>query len=103
MKKLMRVTLDLVVEDLSDEEMRRHASEIDVPVEEIETLEDVGIEWIAAVLDGGITPPGPHGIACEAVTETLFEGSDLFVTFTSAKVVSAAWVDADESVEAVPS
>lgn len=100
MKKTMRVTLDLTVEDLPDEEMQRHASEMDVPVEEIETLEDTGIEWIAAVLDGGITPPGPHGIACEPINEILFEGSDLFVTFTSAKVVSAEWVDGAETAAA---
>lgn len=101
--KLMRVTIDLMVEDLPDEEMQRHGDEADMSLDELPTLEQTDVREIASVLDGGLTPPGPHGIAGEVIREMLFEGTDLFVTFTSAKVVSAEWVDTDQDAQAVPS
>jgi hypothetical protein len=82
MRKL-RVLLDIEVEDLPDN-MRRHcAQDMRLNVDDIEKLDSYDAETVANVLNhcGGA-----------AISDMIFEGTDVFVQFDDMHVVHAQWV-----------
>lgn len=80
MKKVLRVTLDIEVEDLPDAERNRLAALACQPVEELTGLADEDAAGLAELLDFITTQGG---------NEMCFEGTDTIVQFTNVTVVSA--------------
>lgn len=89
----LRVVLILDVEDLSDEDrgdlkagMCMDEGDEDLPaLADYVNGEDGGAGAIAQLLGNGT-------LASEGIVESLFEGSDVYVTFTDSQVIEAAWV-----------
>lgn len=82
MKKL-RVLLEIEVTDLPENMREQLAQDIQVNVNELETLDSYSAETVANVLDncGGA-----------AISDMIFEGTDVFVQFDNMHVVHAQWV-----------
>ena len=96
MKKLL-VTLVLEVEDLPDDELERHAAEADLTLGDLQDgrLSTLSAASIAAQLNGCIDGAYPSGIASEGANQMLFEGSDLFVRFATAEILTAAFIEGE--------
>lgn len=80
MTKILRVTLDIAVEDLSDVERDNLARLCTQDVTELPTLEDASADELAELLEG---------IATEGHNEMWFAGTDVFASFTHVTIVSA--------------
>lgn len=91
--KTLLVTMRLQVEDLPDDQLQKLAADMDVPLTDLDDgrLAALSAEGIAGQLNGCIVGAYPGGIASEGANEMLFEGSDLYIRFVTAEIVSAAW------------
>jgi len=83
-KKILRVTLDITVEDLDDKEREQFARDATMEVEELSTLEDYEPDSLANLLDC---------LEGEGTNNLIFEGTDYFAKFTAVDVVSAQFKD----------
>lgn len=81
----MRVVLELEVDDLPANERKSLAADMNTVPDELPGLESTTAPEAASVL-------GNCGL-CGDIAEMLFEGSDVFVTFTASRVVSAGWIE----------
>lgn len=82
MKKL-RVLLEIEVADLPESMREQLAQDIQVNVNELETLDSYSAETVANVL---------NGCGGAAISDMIFEGTDVFVQFDNMHVVHAQWV-----------
>jgi hypothetical protein len=83
MKKL-RVLLDIEVSDLPENMREQLIQDLQtIGVTEVETLDSYSAEDVANVLDG-------YGGA--AISDMIFEGTNVFVQFDTMHVVHAQWV-----------
>lgn len=78
-RKTLRVTLDIQVEDLDAEERRECAALEGVPARDLPRLNDASPEGLAEVIVGAV----------ECGSEEFFGGSGIYAKFTDATVLSA--------------
>jgi hypothetical protein len=84
MRKL-QVTLEIDVADLPKEQRKELAREQECKASDLPSLKDTEAGEVASVLEG---------IGMEGISEELFAGSDVYVRFTDARIVNAAWATA---------
>lgn len=82
MKKL-RVLLDIEVSDLPINMRELLAQDMQVNVNELETLDSYDAETVADVL---------NGLGGSAISDMIFEGTDVYAQFDNMHVVHAQWV-----------
>lgn len=82
--KTLRVTLDIDVDDLSKDQRKILAKEQECKERDLPTLADAEAQDLAYLLIDGIGTE---------TSEEMFAGSDLYVRFTDAIVVTAEWLN----------
>lgn len=96
MTRKVRITIDVIVDDLSEEERATCYEEMCLE-EEGETLPSLADhledDYDRASIVGHIV----GALSCEPVNEIFWEGSDLFVRVSDAEVVDYKWNDEDET------
>lgn len=80
MKRTMRVILEVVVEDLTKEELARHAVDADTVASELPTVKDAMHSELSQVI-----------VAAVENNSEAFGGSTIYANFPSAKVISSKW------------
>lgn len=84
MARTMLVILTIEVDDLSDEERRKIAREMEIPVLELEGLQHIRSDCIGERL--------VFSMDSEAMQELIFEGSDYFVKLIGADLIATKWI-----------
>lgn len=82
MKKL-RVLLDIEVEDLPQNMREQLTQDMRINADDLETLDSYDAETVADVL---------NGLGGSAISDMIFEGTDVYAQFDNMHVVHAQWV-----------
>lgn len=88
MPRTMMLLLQIEVDDLTEEELKKHAEEMMIETEELSGLAQVRPKCIGERL--------AFAIDSEAMQELVFEGCDDFVRLTKGEMISAVWITKED-------
>lgn len=83
MARKLRVTIDLEVEDISDEQRVNLAEDSEMEPEDFPKLVDIPPMGLGTLI--------AEALQFKEVNKEIFDGTSIFANFTSAVVVSAKW------------